>query len=103
MSLQNLQRIRKLDEHRPSRQEIERILTAIEKNLPDSALATLSHESRFDIAYKAIMRCAFAAMLAAGFRPAAREPGHHAILIQSLPHTLGISSELLVILDALRR
>jgi hypothetical protein len=34
------------------------------------------------------MQCALVAMLAAGYRPAANQPGHHQTLIQSLPLTL---------------
>jgi hypothetical protein len=49
------------------------------------------------------MQCALVAMLAAGYRPAANEPGHHQTMIQSLPLTLGVSNEAWVVLDALRR
>ncbi len=49
------------------------------------------------------MQCALVAMLAAGYRPSANEPGHHQTMIQSLPLTLGVSDEVWVVLDALRR
>lgn len=49
------------------------------------------------------MQCALVAMLAAGYRPAANEPGPHQTMIQSLPLTLGVSNEAWVVLDALRR
>jgi len=49
------------------------------------------------------MQCALVAMLAAGYRPAANEPGHHQTMIQSLPLTLGVTNEAWVVLDALRR
>lgn len=49
------------------------------------------------------MQCALVAMLAAGYRPAANEPGHHQTMIQSLPLTLGIGNDVWVVLDALRR
>jgi len=42
-------------------------------------------------------------MLAAGYRPATNEPGHHQTMLQSLPLTLGVSSDAWVVLDALRR
>lgn len=49
------------------------------------------------------MQCALVAMLAAGYRPSANEPGHHQTMIQSLPLTLGVSNDTWVVLDALRR
>lgn len=47
------------------------------------------------------MQCALLAMMSHGYRPSTNEPGHHALMIQSLPKTLGISSEEMVVLDAL--
>lgn len=49
------------------------------------------------------MQCALVAMLAAGYRPSANEPGYHQTMIQSLPLTLGVSDDPWVVLDALRR
>lgn len=63
----------------------------------------MSDENRFDAAYKAIMQCALAAMMAGGYRPSTSEPGHHQTLIQSLPLTLGVQNTTWVVLDALRR
>lgn len=66
-------------------------------------MPNISDETRFDIAYKAVMQSALAAMLAAGYRPSTTEPGHHQTMIQTLPLTLGVSNEVWVVLDALRR
>lgn len=63
----------------------------------------MSDENRFDAAYKAVMQCALAAMMAGGYRPSTSEPGHHQTLIQSLPLTLGLPNATWVVLDALRR
>lgn len=82
---------------------MQRLLAAAERNIADSRVAAVSDENRFDAAYKAIMQCALAAMLASGFRPSTSEPGHHQTLIQSLPLTLGVPNETWVVLDALRR
>jgi hypothetical protein len=82
---------------------VQRLLAAIKRNLSDAAAANISDETRFDAAYKAVMQCALVAMLAAGYRPSANEPGHHQTMIQSLPLTLGVSNEVWVVLDALRR
>ena len=41
-------------------------------------------------------------MMASGFRPDTKTPGHHQTVIQSLPKTAGLAPERLAILDALR-
>jgi hypothetical protein len=82
---------------------VQRLLAAIRRNLADAQVAGISDETRFDVAYKAVMQCALVAMLAAGYRPSANEPGHHQTMIQSLPLTLGVRNEVWVVLDALRR
>lgn len=78
-------------------------MAAAERNIADSRVTAVSDENRFDAAYKAIMQCALAAMMAAGYRPSTSEPGHHQTLIQSLPLTLGVPNENWLVLDALRR
>ena len=103
MTLQNLLKIARLKVHEPSAPEVQRLLAAIRRNLADAAATNISAETRFDAAYKAVMQCALVAMLAAGYRPAANEPGHHQTMIQSLPLTLGLSNDAWVVLDALRR
>jgi hypothetical protein len=103
MTLQNLLRIGKLKDHVPTATEVQRLLAAVDRNLADAAVPKISDESRFDIAYKAVMQCALAAMLASGYRPSTSEPGHHVTLIQSLPFTLGVDNATWVVLDALRR
>lgn len=73
------------------------------RGLVDANIASLSDESRFDIAYKALMQCALVALLAEGFRPSTSEPGHHQTMLQSLPLTLGLGNHDWVVLDAMRR
>jgi len=103
MTLENLLRIGKLRAHEPTPAEVQRLLAAIARNLADAAVTSISDETRFDAAYKAVMQCALTAMMVQGFRPASSEPGHHATLIQSLPLTLGVKNEVWIVLDALRR
>lgn len=103
MTLQNLLRIGKLKAHNPTAVEVKKLLAAAERNLADAEIVQISDETRFDAAYKAVMQCALAAMLAAGYRPSTSEPGHHVTLIQSLPLTLGLANEAWIVLDALRR
>lgn len=103
MTLQNLLKIGRLKPHAPTALEIQRLLTAAERNLADARAATISDETRFDVAYKAIMQLALVATMACGYRPSTNEPGHHQTMIQSLPLTLGMANEDWVVLDALRR
>ncbi|MCX7176254.1 MAG: DNA-binding protein [Proteobacteria bacterium] len=103
MTLQNLLRIGRLKPHTPTPQEIQRLLAAAQRNLRDAQNKAISDETRFDVAYKAIMQLALVAMMASGYRPSSNEPGHHQTMIQSLPLTLGVPNETWLILDALRR
>lgn len=103
MTLQNLLRIGKLKDHAPTAAEVLRLLAAVDRNLADAAVSEVSDETRFDAAYKAVMQCSLAAMMASGYRPSTSEPGHHVTLIQSLPLTLGVDNATWVVLDALRR
>lgn len=103
MTLDNLVQIGKLKPHKTTREEIVRLLAAVRRNLKDAHLAAISPVSRFDIAYKAIMQCALVAVMANGFRPSTSEPGHHATIIQSLPKTVGLPNERIVVLDQLRK
>lgn len=41
--------------------------------------------------------------MANGFRPDANRPGHHMTILQSLPKTMDLASDRVVVLDALRR
>ena len=56
MSLENLLKIGQLKSHPPDAGEIERLLTAAERNLRDARVTSISAETRFDAAYKAIMQ-----------------------------------------------
>jgi hypothetical protein len=102
MTLENLLRIGKLKVHAASKVEIDHLLAAAERALGDASVKGLSSDSRLDLAYRAIMQAALAAMLANGYRPATSEPGHHQLLIQALPKTAGIAAERIRVLDAYR-
>src|SRR5437868_9661117 len=102
MTLQNLLGV-SLDAVRPDRDQATRLLAAAERNLADAQLAGLSNENRFDAAYKAIMQLAMLALHANGFRPLTSRPGHHQTAIQTLPQTIGLPVERMIVLDALRK
>lgn len=93
MTLENLVQIGKLKPYKTTHEEIARLLAAARRNLKDACHADISPESRFDIAYKAVMQCALIAVMANGFRPSTRETGHHATVIRSLPKAVGPSNE----------
>lgn len=103
MTLENLLQIGKLKPHNTTHEEVARLLAAMRRNLKDAHNAEISPESRFDIAYKAVMQCALIAMMANGYRPSTNEPGHHATVVQSLPTTIGLANERMIVLDRLRK
>jgi uncharacterized protein (UPF0332 family) len=103
VSLENLLKLGQLKEHPSVPEEIEKLLLASERYLADAHIEVVSPETRFDAAYKAIMQCALAALMMHGYRPDSRKPGHHMTVLQSTPHTIGLSTARMVVLDALRR
>ncbi|MFO7529540.1 MAG: DNA-binding protein [Marinobacter sp.] len=103
MTLENLVKVRKLVPQPASREEIGKLLTAAQRNIQDAHVSDVSATTRFDAAYKAIMQCALASIRASGYRPSTSEPGHHITVIQSLPTTIGMSNERMIVLDAMRK
>jgi hypothetical protein len=103
MSLQNLMEIGSLDKAKPRRDDIRRLLSAAERNLEDAGVTAISDENRFDAAYKCVMQCAIAGLLANGYRTSTSKPGHHQTAIQTLPSTVGLDNEDMVALDELRK
>ena len=103
MTLDNLLQTGQLKEHTATAEEIRRLLEAIHRNIADAKVTTISDETRFDAAYKAIMQSAMLALLANGYRPSSSAGGHHMTMIQSLPKAIGLSRERMIVLDALRR
>lgn len=101
--MENLLRIGKLKAHAADKRELARLLDSAEVALRDAKLASLSSISRLELAYRAIMQAALAAMLASGYRPATSEPGHHQLVLQALTSTLGIPGERARVLDAYRK
>lgn len=103
MSLENLVLIKRLVKHEATPDSILKLLAAADRNLVDARATNISVENRFDAAYKAIMQCAMASLWAKGYRTSTSEPGHHQLVIQILPKTLGIDSDVVIVLDALRK
>lgn len=103
MSLDNLAKIGLLKPHSASRSEIDDLLAAARRNLADARAENISTENRFDAAYKCVMQAALAGLMASGYRPDTKAPGHHQTVIQSLPKTIGLRAERVAVLDALRK
>lgn len=103
MSLENLLKIGQLKSHPADVAEIDRLLTAAQRNLRDAGVKTISPETRFDAAYKGVMQSALAALMMHGYRPDTNRPGHHMTVVQSLPLTIGLENKRMVVLDTLRR
>lgn len=72
----------------PAPAETAGLLRSGRARLADAANATLSVESRFDLAYNAAHALCLAALRHHGFRPR-----HRYIVFQVLPHTLGLGPE----------
>lgn len=102
MSLDNLVG-RTLERVEPDAAGIARMLAAAERNIADAAIAALSGENRFDAAYKAVLQCAMVALRANGFRTLTSQAGHHQTALQSLPLTIGLAKDRMILLDALRK
>lgn len=103
MTLENLLAIHQLQRLEPERESLQRLLQAAARNLADAKVEQISGENRFDAAYKAIMQCAMAALWANGYRTATSQPGHHQTAIQTLPKTIGLDQDTVIVLDALRK
>jgi hypothetical protein len=52
----------------PDRAMIQRLVAAAKRNINDANVTSLSNENRFDMAYKAIMQMANAALPVLGYR-----------------------------------
>lgn len=74
-----------------------------DRNLADAGIRGLSAEGRFQFAYHAALATATAALHAAGYRTNSNIPGHHAVAVGSLQHTIGVDAALVRKLDAFRR
>ena len=103
MTLENLRGIGRLHPHKTTAVEIRRLLGSAEAALADARRTQNSAATRFDMAYKAIMQCALAALMANGFRPSTSEAGHQQTTIQTLPKTIGLPPGKMKVLDSFRR
>ena len=102
MSLDNLVGIT-LVRTGPDASVIKRLISSAERNIADAHVMEISAENRFDVAYKAIMQLANAALQANGYRTLTNKPGHHMTMIQTLSLTIGLDNQTVIVLDAFRK
>jgi len=102
MSLENLVGV-SLETIMPARQTVRRLLEGASRHIADAKVAKVSAETRFGSAYTAIRMLADAGLHAHGYRTLSSKPGHHQTAIQTLVHTFGVDSAILIRLDALRK
>lgn len=85
-----------------SAEEIRRFLAKITTKLADVQKDTISLDSRFDLAYEALLQIGLAALRANNLRPDSRG-GHHILALQTLNTSIGYPREKLRLLDEYRR
>ncbi len=101
MSLDNLVN-RGLQREPTDAAEIARFLAKAGTRLVDSTSQSISLDSRFDLAYEAILQLGLSALRANGLRPDSRG-GHHILALQSLDKSIGFPKEHLRVIDQFRR
>ena len=70
-----------------SRDEIQSLLTIVDRDLKDASVAAISEDRRFEAAFNAARTTANIALRASGYR-ASTQAGHHEKTIESLEFTL---------------
>ena len=101
--LANLMKIGQLEAVPFSQPLMDKLLATATNRLLDAQRTSNSPETRFDCAYTAIRAVADAALLRQGYRTSTSKPGHHQTTLQCLPHTLGVETTVVRILDSLRK
>ncbi|NLV72922.1 MAG: hypothetical protein GXY46_10045 [Actinobacteria bacterium] len=92
--LENLVRAGKLKNEPPNQDEFDGLVKLGEAKFKDAQVASLSLESRFELAYGASHAFALAALRWHGYRSDLRY-----IVFQSLEHTVGVSRDIWRVLD----
>jgi len=101
MTLENLLG-KGLQQEPTSAEEIRRFLAKVTTKLADAQSCHVSLDSRFDLAYEALLQIGLVALRANGLRPDSRG-GHHQLALQTLNATVAYPRENLRLLDEFRR
>jgi hypothetical protein len=83
-------------------EEIGRFLGKIDKKLADARAPGVSLDSRFDIAYEAVLQTGILALRVHDLRPDSRG-GHHVLALQTLETTIGFPKAKVRVVDQFRR
>lgn len=102
MSLHYLQKTGYLQEHRTNAVQLLGLMDATIDSIADAMQESVSAATRFDEAYRAIALLCRVALWANGYRPSATIEGQQRFLIGSLRHSIGLDSERVARVDALR-
>jgi hypothetical protein len=102
MSLENLLKIGKLEEHETDAEQVNRMIESATRSISDARQESISSETRLDAAYRAITQLCMVALWANGFRTSKSTPGHHQTMIQSIVHSVGLDPDQMVLLDTFR-
>jgi hypothetical protein len=81
--------------------EIQGLLSIVDRGLKDAQVAQISSDLRITAAFSSALQCCTAALRACGYRPSG--PGHHMRVIESLEHTMGAPTRAVHRLLALSR
>lgn len=101
MSLTDLVKARRLQQHQTTRDEIQNLLEMARRSFSDAQVPGLSIDWRYMIAYNALLCLASAVVHATGYRP--RGEGHHATLFEALPLALHSEKTSAAYFDSCRR
>ncbi|OPL19082.1 MAG: hypothetical protein AVO35_12470 [Candidatus Aegiribacteria sp. MLS_C] len=80
-----------LKKAKPTKRDIDAKFGVARRDLEDASTTEISDDSRYRLAYEAMLVVAQAMLLADGYRPASQ--GSHYSSIESLEHTMGESRE----------
>lgn len=101
MTLDNLVG-RGLEKAESDSEELARYLGRVRRKLEDSRQKNISLDSRFDVAFEALLQVALAALRANGYRTTSGA-GHQQLAIQALPKSIGVSAADVRALDEFRK
>jgi hypothetical protein len=91
MSWQQLSAKGEVKTHLTSKQELDGIRRLIARDLADAALAGLSADRKFAIAYNAVLQSGKIAIACSGYRVSARV-GHHAVTFEAARQAIGTAA-----------
>src|SRR5918911_30633 len=75
-----------------SREEIEGLLSIVDRDLRDARVEQISTDLRMTAAFSSALQSSTVALRACGYRPAG--PGHHMRVIESLEYTINAPAKL---------